>query len=191
MRWVCPRLLNVARLLVTGHPAVRLIVLTLALAGFTGCSLQPPPTTQDNRAAVLKAQQGDTDLDDKVAVLIARLGDRNPSVREDAAIKLANLKDRRALRPMTIALRDQDFSVRWRASSYFADVAGPADTDLVEPLIYSLINLDSFVQKNAALALGEIKDPRAVAPLIEVAKTRFEFGRLQTHGNEPYYMGLP
>jgi HEAT repeat protein len=42
----------------------------------------------------------------------------------------------------------------------------------VEPLIAALRNEDADIRMNAAWALGEIKDPRAIEPLLEAAEYR-------------------
>jgi HEAT repeat protein len=125
--------------------------------------------------------------------LIAGLRDANPEVRRHAAGTLGEVKDPRAVEPLIAALKDADAKVRFYAAGALAKLNDPR---AVEPLIATLRDADSTVNSGAALALrdigapavqplmaalkdenpevrrrvawvlGDIKDPRAVEPLI-------------------------
>jgi HEAT repeat protein len=70
-----------------------------------------------------------------------------------------------AVEPLTVALKDNDGSVRQRAAKALGEVN---DARAVEPLITALKDRDKFVRQTAAEALGEIGDPRAIERLIVV-----------------------
>jgi len=91
-----------------------------------------------------------------VKPLIEALGDQK--VRSGAAKALGEIKDARAIDPLIAVLRDED-----NAAEALGKIGAPA----VEPLIVALRDEDWYVRENAAKALGETKDARAVKPLIE------------------------
>jgi len=88
-----------------------------------------------------------------------------------AVLALDEIGDRRAIEPLITALKDPDEGVRRNAILVLMKIKDPR---AVEPLII-ILNTDSRKQRMweqpaiaglAAMALGEIRDQRAVAPLM-------------------------
>jgi HEAT repeats/PBS lyase HEAT-like repeat len=97
-----------------------------------------------------------------VEAVIALLGDGDASVRGRAAELLGQTGDVRAVRPLTRALSDQDLWVR-RASRKALEKKG---RPIIDQLIVALKDEDGEVSQDAARALGQSGDDRAIAPLI-------------------------
>ena len=97
-----------------------------------------------------------------VGPLIARLGDADRQVREAVASALGKIGDARAVEPLIARLGDADRQVRETAASALVQIGEPT----VEPLIARLGDADRQVREAAASALGQIGDVRAVGPLI-------------------------
>jgi HEAT repeat protein len=93
---------------------------------------------------------------------IARLADRDPRVREQAALDLSVMRDRRAVELLVPLLGDADEGVRGAVRVYLAENGRVA----VEPLITALQHADPRVRAGAAGALFSARDPRAIAPLV-------------------------
>jgi len=118
-------------------------------------------------------------------------------VRKAAAEALGEIKDSRAVEPLSAALKDSNEWVRWHAAEALgkigasaveplivalkdrdqknahravAEALGRIGTPAVEPLIVALKDRDQNVRCAAAEALGKIKDARAVEPLIAALK---------------------
>lgn len=98
-----------------------------------------------------------------VKALIKALGDGDENVRIEAARALGNLGDARAVEPLSEALCDSDFHVQLIAAEALVKMHA------VVTLIEALGTGHSGVPY-AAEALGELKDARAVAPLIKALK---------------------
>jgi HEAT repeat protein len=99
-----------------------------------------------------------------VDTLAQDLKENDLIVRLHAAKALGEAKDARAVEPLIAALGDKGCG--HTAANALAKIGKPA----VEPLIVALKNENPFVRRNAAEALGEIKDPSAVKPLINALK---------------------
>ena len=100
-----------------------------------------------------------------VEPLIAALKDKDSDVRYAAAKALGEIKDPRAVEPLIAVPKDYYSGVRYAVTEALVKIGAPA----MEPLIAALKDKDSKdsdVRQAAAEALGEIKDPRAVEPLI-------------------------
>lgn len=96
--------------------------------------------------------------------LLTLLGDANEEVRNFAAVMLGSVGDQAAVAPLLGALQDPDVNVRHAAASSLGQIgAGEA----VPQLIASLRS-EPWLQYPAIHALGEIGDPRATAPLLEL-----------------------
>ena len=104
-----------------------------------------------------------------VEPLIAALKDKDSDVRYAAAKALGEIKDPRAVEPLIAVPKDYYSGVRYAVTEALVKIGAPA----MEPLIAALKDKDSKdsdVRQAAAEALGEIKDPRAVEPLIAALK---------------------
>lgn len=102
-----------------------------------------------------------------VEPLITALGDKNPSVREMAALTLGWIKDPRTVNPLMDRLKyDESSKVQGRAATALGDIGTPA----LEPLLNELKNENWKIRNLAAYALGSIKDKHAVEPLIIALK---------------------
>jgi len=108
--------------------------------------------------------------------LIRLLHHSDPDVQYEAAGALGDIGDPRAVEPLIAALKNDEFSgVRWIAAEALCKLGAPA----VDPLIGALQHHNDDVRWKAAVALGEIGDPRAVEPLIALLcdEDRFVKGR--------------
>jgi HEAT repeat protein len=95
--------------------------------------------------------------------LILALKNRDPKIQYDAAEALGDIGDFRAVEPLAIALKNDEFSgVRWKAAEALSKLGSPS----VPALIGALRHEDDDVRWKAAIALGEIGDPQAIEPLI-------------------------
>lgn len=95
-----------------------------------------------------------------VEPLIAALNDPDPSVQGSAATALGQIKDPRAIESLMAAFRDKDR--RESALSGLVTMGSPA----VDSLVAAMNDSDHDVRWESVKALGDIKDARAVEPLI-------------------------
>ncbi len=122
-----------------------------------------------------------------VEALIARLKDDAPEVREAAAAALGRLCEGRAISPLVRALEDPSASVRKVVAEALAELgwqptndqestlltiatqdwdrASQSDHTAILPLQRALQDPHADVRESAAIALGKINDPGAIAPL--------------------------
>jgi len=130
-------------------------------------------------------------------VALQSLNDPNEGVRGSAADVLGKIGDARAVEPLIAALDDPYENVRISAADALGKLGDPRGIDTlitmmsdnsfgmddhiqvidtlvnigalsVEPLIVALYNANEFVRSNAADALGQIGDARAIGSLIAV-----------------------
>ena len=101
-----------------------------------------------------------------VQPLIRALKYKEWYVRKRAAYILGKIGDKRAIRPLIEALRDEDADVRYAATEALVRIGKPA----VQPLIKALKYKEWYVRKRAAYILGKIGDKRAIKPLIEALR---------------------
>ena len=97
-----------------------------------------------------------------VQPLLQALRDSSPDVRAAAAGALGAFNDSQAIEPLISALADYNGVVRSKAVNALAEMGRPA----TGALIAALERDDIQIKQGAAEALGEIKDARAVEPLI-------------------------
>ncbi|WP_236685616.1 HEAT repeat domain-containing protein [Geobacter pickeringii] len=78
---------------------------------------------------------------------------------------LGDLKDRRATGDLVPLLKKGNWYVKGITARALGKIG---DTGAVEPLIDGLCDKEENLRKNAAIALAEIRDDRAIAPLVTV-----------------------
>lgn len=144
---------------------------------------------------------------DAVAEQIAALKDEDWAIREEAAAMLGTLRDPRAVVPLVSMLRDSDRAVREAAIGALTAIGAPsvpalglclldphlavqeaasavlaciADERVLDPLLAALGNKDWIVRMHAAKALGRIKNPEAIEPLIPLLQDKVKAVREET-----------
>jgi HEAT repeat protein len=105
-----------------------------------------------------------------VGPLISALEHSDADVRWKAAIALGEIGDQRAIGPLIRQLSDTDRFVKSRVAYALGMIGLPA----VHPLIRTLREGDGNLRWGAAIALGRIKDPQAVGPLIQALADKYE-----------------
>jgi len=100
-----------------------------------------------------------------VGPLISALSDEDLNIRRGAARVLGKIKDVRAAEPLLEALKDQDSALQFWAARSLAQMGTPG----VESLIRALESGYPGALE-AVKVLGEMKDERAVMPLIASLK---------------------
>ncbi|HMF16373.1 MAG TPA: HEAT repeat domain-containing protein [Gemmataceae bacterium] len=105
-----------------------------------------------------------------VPVLIRALNDPAPRVRQQAALALGEIKDRRAIEPLGLALQADCAAVREAAAQALGELG---DARAVDVLVQILHKDDSekvvlfHDRQSAAQALANLGDPRSLGPLVE------------------------
>ena len=102
--------------------------------------------------------------------LITALSHPNDDVRWKAAIALGEIGDARAAGPLIDLLKDNDRFIKGRAAYALGKIGETA----VVPLITALQTGDGSLRWGAVIALGKIRDPRAIGPLILALGDRYE-----------------
>ena len=105
-----------------------------------------------------------------VEPLISVLQHPDSDVRWKAAIALGEIGDLRATEPLIRQLSDSDRFVKSRIAHALGMIGAP----VVRPLIRMLREGDGNQRWGAAIALGRIKDPQAVEPLILALADKYE-----------------
>jgi HEAT repeat protein len=101
---------------------------------------------------------------DNVDELIQQLNGENVYVQMYAAKKLGDRGDTRAVQPLIAALKDEKAGIR--AADALVQIGKPS----VDLLIVALKDENPLARRNAAMALGEIGDIRAINSLIGALK---------------------
>lgn len=96
--------------------------------------------------------------------LIRLLGDRNEEVRNFSTVMLGEIGSRDAVGPLIETLRDPDANVRHGAAEALGRIG---DRGALQPLL-DLLRDDFWQQYPAIVALGEMRDNRAVPRLVEL-----------------------
>ncbi|WP_164999263.1 HEAT repeat domain-containing protein [Methanohalophilus profundi] len=99
--------------------------------------------------------------------MIEALENEDVTVRKYASMGLLVIADERAIKPLIHVLSDDDIRVRNYASQALGDIG----EDAIEPLVQILDDENNFNKKRliraTAKALGFIKSPKIVYPLIK------------------------
>jgi HEAT repeat protein len=111
-----------------------------------------------------------------VEVLIGALRHDDDDVRWKAAIALGEIGDPRAIEPLITLLCDKDRFVKSHAALALGAIGEPA----VNPLLGALHEGDGNLRWGAAIALGKIRDPRAIEPLIRALADKYENVRAES-----------
>jgi HEAT repeat protein len=111
-----------------------------------------------------------------VDALVGALQHSDDDVRWKAAIALGETGDPRAIDPLISLLCDEDRFVKSRAAYALGLIGEPA----VEPLICALREGDGNLRWGAAIALGKIRDLRAIDPLILALGDKYENVRAES-----------
>lgn len=105
-----------------------------------------------------------------VEVLLKLL--RDWDVRKSAITALGKIRDERVLEPLMQQLRNDEFMED--ATDALVNLGEPA----LPGLIKALKDKEELVRKQAVIALGRIKSPEAIDPLIEMLQNKDWFTRL-------------
>ena len=97
---------------------------------------------------------------------------RDWDVRKSAILALGKIRDERVLEPLMQQLRNDEFMED--ATDALVNLGEPS----VPGLIKALKDKEELVRKQAVIALGRIKSPEAIDPLIEMLQNRDWFTRL-------------
>jgi HEAT repeat protein len=102
--------------------------------------------------------------DDKKAVepLIQSLQDSDSLVRAESATSLGKINNASAVEPLIQALKDDDWQVQVSVRMALVKIGEDGTTSLIK----ALDDDNNSIKWGAALALGGIRDPRAIEPLI-------------------------
>ncbi len=99
-----------------------------------------------------------------IPYLTRLLRDRDEEVRNFSAVMLGNIANREAVSALILSLRDIDANVRHSAAEALGRIG---DRSALFPIL-ELLNQDFWVQYPAIVALGEMRDARAVPYLINL-----------------------
>jgi HEAT repeat protein len=106
-----------------------------------------------------------------VEPLLHALESAPADIEKKVRLLLKRIQDPLSLEALIGSLEDDDRAIRiratWELKSRVRDQKTP---EMVSALLTALKDSEPEVRKNAAEALGEIKDPRAVEPLLEALK---------------------
>lgn len=97
---------------------------------------------------------------------------RDWDVRKSAIMALGKIRDERVLEPLMQQLRNDEFMED--ATDALVNLGEPA----LPGLIKALKDKEELVRKQAVIALGRIKSPEAIDPLIEMLQNKDWFTRL-------------
>ena len=96
--------------------------------------------------------------------LVKILGDEALSVRQIAVWALGEIADPETVEPLAASLQDATSGIQKEAADALVKIGQPS----FDALISALGSADAFARKNAARALGGLKDPAAVKPLAKL-----------------------
>ena len=108
------------------------------------------------------------------SILVRELQEGNVSQRKEAAVRLGEMSDVRAIQYLSDALDDEEFEVRLNAVSAIGRIGGP---DAIEHLTRVLNDIleNVAIRRIAAVELGKTKNPDAVEHLVRTLNDFYEF----------------
>lgn len=121
----------------------------------------------DVRWWAVRALAGFEQSDEIIPELVAALGDESDEVRQAAAMALCHHPDPQAVFPLIRALSDPDTMTAKLASNALALIGSAATSALLDVLKTG----KASARLEAARALAEIKDPRAIPDLMKALET--------------------
>lgn len=116
-------------------------------------------------AATALGQMGDTIV---VPELIEALKEKDPSMRKASAMALGNIGDLRAIEPLIGLFLDDDRSV----PLYAVNALGMIGEKVFDKVNHLLKNENYNLRLYATMTLGEIRDKRAIHPLLSIIENK-------------------
>ncbi|GAB4309611.1 MAG: HEAT repeat domain-containing protein [Methanobacteriaceae archaeon] len=101
--------------------------------------------------------------DNKLQTIIGNLKNSNIEIRKEALDRMAEIKDKRIIKPLISVLDDDNHQVRFKA----ANILGGMGKDAVEPLIQALKQGEGESKRFVTFALKKIGDASVVDHLIQ------------------------
>jgi HEAT repeat protein len=136
-------------------------------AGIDALKLIVKSNDVDMRWWAVRALAGFEQMDETVPELVAALDDESTDVRQAAAMALCHHPHPQAISPLIRALSDPDPMTANLASR----ALGLIGTEATPALLDTLKNGMGSAKMEAARALAEIKDPRAIPGLMQALQT--------------------
>lgn len=109
--------------------------------------------------------------DDRLASLISALS--SPKLRENAIVDLGDMRDSRAVEPLSRILitPDNSHAFAYRPRKFSAEALGKiGDVHALPALLVGAEDIHPLVRQAVAEALGKLHDPQALAPLMLLLK---------------------
>lgn len=104
-----------------------------------------------------------------VIPLIESLKSENKDKVKTASRILGDIKDKKAVRPLSDLLDNSDYNIRANACASLGKIG---DTTVLNDVIFLLNDSVEVVRKSAAVSLGDLNSPRSVDALIKALKDR-------------------
>ncbi|OUL20057.1 HEAT repeat domain-containing protein [Nostoc sp. 106C] len=121
---------------------------------------------KDLQKSILIRQLYHTYDERAICYLTEFLSDNNPDIIAEAAYGLGELRAREKLPELLKLLNHPAQVVRNLAACAIREIASPEDELLIQPLLALLADEAHIVQISAAKALGQLRNPKTVATLI-------------------------
>jgi HEAT repeat protein len=139
----------------------------LGSAGIDALKLLVKSNDVDTRWWAVRALAGFEQVDETIRELVAALDDESTEVRQAAAMALCHHPHPQAISPLIQALSDPDPMTANLASRALGLIGAEATPALLD----ALKNGMGSAKMEAARALAEIKDPRAIPGLMQALQT--------------------
>ena len=105
--------------------------------------------------------------------MIKTLKDKDEFVKDKAIVALGKIRDTRAIKPLTLMLESRHLYLRKEAVSALAKIGKPSKKALYK----ALTNKDEEVRNEAAVALGNLGDTRAIKQLTLMLEFKYSYMR--------------